>query len=115
MEEWGSYHNRFVRISREMPNHTARQISEHWRNSLNPDLCHDPLSINEKIFITERVRKCQMRSTTIHWKYIINGLVIRFGKLRSENKIKNFFNSRQRRERTTERAYRSGIDHDGRP
>ncbi|CAB4408010.1 unnamed protein product [Rhizophagus irregularis] len=57
MEEWGSYHNRFVRISREMPNHTARQISEHWRNSLNPDLCHDPLSINEKNFIIGRVRK----------------------------------------------------------
>jgi hypothetical protein len=49
-------------------------------------VCHDPLSVEEKKFIAERAQKYQ---TVVHWKHLIQDLKKRFGKLHSENKIKN--------------------------
>jgi hypothetical protein len=67
---------------------------------------HDPLSNNEKQFIIKRVKKYQAKSGIIHWKYIIRDLGKKFDKIRSENKIKNFWNSSQEGKEEKERKER---------
>ncbi|RIA82350.1 hypothetical protein C1645_809647 [Glomus cerebriforme] len=88
MNEWGHHHDRFTRISKTMQNRTPKQISDYWRNHLNPKLCHEPLSQDDKDFIIEQAQKYPL---IIHWKFIISGLEKKSGRLRSENLIKNFW------------------------
>ncbi|GET03574.1 kinase-like domain-containing protein [Rhizophagus clarus] len=134
MKEFGHYHNRFVRVSKLIPKYTPKQISNHWRNYLNPDLCHEPLGSYEKNFIIDWIhkrqksrvnvfkknfenfyhyeniinrnngknnilkqpRKYQQSNDIIPWKNVVRDLENQFNKRYSENKVRNFWNSRQK-------------------
>ncbi|CAB4485767.1 hypothetical protein RhiirA5_431243 [Rhizophagus irregularis] len=134
MKENGHYHNRFVRVSKLIPKYTPKQISNYWRNYLNPELCHGPLGSCEKNFIIEwivkhqksrtnvfkknfnnfyfyennmnwnnekdntlkRPGKHQSSSDIIPWKHLVRDLENQFNKRYSENKVRNFWNSRQK-------------------
>ncbi|GET03596.1 hypothetical protein GLOIN_2v461622 [Rhizophagus clarus] len=91
MRLWGKCNDRFVKISRFMPHRNAKQISHHWRNYLNPNLCKQPLGYDEKIYVIELARKYRTSNNTINWKYVIKDLKIRFGKLYAENQVKNYW------------------------
>ncbi|GBB95858.1 hypothetical protein RclHR1_02630003 [Rhizophagus clarus] len=71
---------------------TARHIYHHYKNHLNPRLCHDPLTHDEINFIIEQAQN-QQRSKVIDWKFIIRDLEKKFGKLRSIIKIRDFWHS----------------------
>ncbi|GET03590.1 hypothetical protein GLOIN_2v461622 [Rhizophagus clarus] len=96
MRLWGKCNDRFVKISRFMPHRNAKQISHHWRNYLNPNLCKQPLGYDEKIYIVTLVQKYRTSDNIINWKYVIKDLKIRSGKLYAENQVKNYWNSRSR-------------------
>ncbi|GBB86715.1 hypothetical protein RclHR1_01310011 [Rhizophagus clarus] len=96
MKKWKNRHNRYVKISRLIPNYTPKQIATHWKNNLDPRLCLDSLENEEKKFIVEWIRGHRTSDGVIHWKYVINDLKIQFGKLHSENKIKNYWNRRKK-------------------
>jgi hypothetical protein len=55
-------------------------------------VCHEDLGRDEKDFIEEQVKNYPLPSN-IYWKDIIRDLKKKFGKLRSENKVKNFYYS----------------------
>ncbi|RIA82611.1 hypothetical protein C1645_835083 [Glomus cerebriforme] len=96
MKSLGHYHDRFVRISRLMPKYTPKQISNHWRNYLNPKLCKKPLGNYEKKYIIElaqKYKKSRNQKSNINWKNVIQDLEKQFGKLYSENQVKNFWGS----------------------
>ncbi|CAB4485727.1 unnamed protein product [Rhizophagus irregularis] len=89
MRLWGRYNDRFVRISRLMPRYTSKQLSNHWRNYLNPNWDH------EKGYVIELAQKYRTPKY-IKWKYVIQDLYVQFGKLYAENKVKNYWNSKNR-------------------
>ncbi|RIA79861.1 hypothetical protein C1645_882475 [Glomus cerebriforme] len=97
MKEWEHLPNNFKMISKHISQYTAKQIRQRWKNHLDPCLCHDPLDEAEKSFIIQWVEANKTTSTsTIHWKDLISVMKDQFGKLRSENKIKNFWYPKQR-------------------
>ncbi|GBB99975.1 hypothetical protein RclHR1_00370016 [Rhizophagus clarus] len=59
-------------------------------------VCLDALENEEKNFIVEWIQKHRTSSGVIHWKYVVNDLKLRFGKRHSENKVKNYWNSRRK-------------------
>jgi hypothetical protein len=77
-------------------------------------VCHEPLDEAEKSFIIQWVEANQIAPTaTIHWKDLISAMKDRFGKLRSENKIKNFWYPKQRslkQEIRQDVDYKHGVD-----
>ncbi|GBC03193.1 hypothetical protein RclHR1_05000006 [Rhizophagus clarus] len=96
-KEWENHPNNFKMISKRIPQYNAKQIRQRWKNHLDPNLCHDPLDEAEKSFIIQWVKANQTTpNATIHWKDLISAMKNRFGKLRSENKIKNFWYPKQR-------------------
>ncbi|CAB4485643.1 hypothetical protein RhiirA1_444138 [Rhizophagus irregularis] len=96
-KEWENHPNNFKMISKQIPQYNAKQIRQRWKNHLDPNLCHEPLDEAEKSFIVQWVKVNQTTPTaTIHWKDLISAMKDRFGKLRSENKIKNFWYLKQR-------------------
>uniref|UniRef100_U9UW60 Uncharacterized protein n=1 Tax=Rhizophagus irregularis (strain DAOM 181602 / DAOM 197198 / MUCL 43194) TaxID=747089 RepID=U9UW60_RHIID len=112
MKKWKGRHNRFVKISKLVPNYTPKQIASHWKNYLDPNLCLDTLEYEEKKFIAEWIRKYRTSSGVIHWKYVVNDLKIRFGKRHSENKIKDENNEQEQgKEMYTEGNERKFIFH----
>ncbi|RIA82345.1 hypothetical protein C1645_881082 [Glomus cerebriforme] len=56
MKIYGKQHNCFAIISRLMPKYTPRQISNYWRNYLDPKLCLDHC---KKQFIIEWIHEYQ--------------------------------------------------------
>ena len=61
-------------------------------------VCHDPFEEEEIKFILKWIETRQItRNGTISWKDLIHEVEIRFGKLHSENKFKNYWYSRKRR------------------
>ncbi|RIA79690.1 hypothetical protein C1645_840130 [Glomus cerebriforme] len=118
MEILGHYHDRFVRISRLIPKYTPKQISNHWRNYLNPKLCKKPLGYYEKKYIIELAQKYKTsknQKPNINWKYIIQDLEKQFGNLYSENQVKNFWYSNFRSNNRVDLSLRlpepiSGVD-----
>ncbi|CAB5392143.1 unnamed protein product [Rhizophagus irregularis] len=76
-------------------NYTSKQIRQRWRNKLNTDLCFEPLSEDEKSFIVQWAES-KPQGDTIRWKELIPLMKTKFKKLRSENKVKNFWSIRKR-------------------
>ncbi|RIA82349.1 hypothetical protein C1645_835499 [Glomus cerebriforme] len=100
MKEYGHRKNRFALISKLLDSKfNNKQISEHWRNSLNPELCHEEFGFYEKTIIDLLVPKYQ-KSDKIQWKFVIVEMKIYFEKLYSENKIKNYWYSKNRNNNT---------------
>ncbi|GBB99974.1 hypothetical protein RclHR1_00370015 [Rhizophagus clarus] len=97
MKEFSHRRNVFALISSLMPKYTARQIYVHWNKLLNPKLCNKPLGYHEKNYISELIQK-HRTSKTINWKNVIYDLERQFGKLYSQNLVKNFWYSKCRRD-----------------
>ncbi|RIA82347.1 hypothetical protein C1645_743846 [Glomus cerebriforme] len=96
MKKWKNRYNRFVKISKLIPNYTPKQIASHWKNHLDPNLCRDSLNEDEKKFVAEWLQKNQTSNGLIPWKKVANDLNNRFGKKHAGNKIKNYWNARKK-------------------
>ncbi|RIA82346.1 hypothetical protein C1645_835496 [Glomus cerebriforme] len=100
MKEYGHHPNRFIIISNLMPKYSPKQLSNRWRNFLDPKLCHLPLEENEKEFITKWIHKNQTGiDDIIHWKEIRLELKKHFHKVRSENDLKKFWYAKLRKDK----------------
>jgi hypothetical protein len=61
-------------------------------------IVRDPLNESEKSFIIKWVENNQLSSNgKIRWKVLIKEIKYVFGKLRSENQVKNYFYSKKRK------------------
>ena len=58
-------------------------------------VCHDPLDGSEETFIIQWVKNNQTQYDVIHWKDLVSAIKDQFSKLRSENKLKNFWYSKR--------------------
>ncbi|GBC03195.1 hypothetical protein RclHR1_05000008 [Rhizophagus clarus] len=100
MEELGDSSNPYAQII-EIINknyntrYTSKQIRQRWISKLDTNICHDPLGDDEKAFIVQWVESTQ-RGDMINWRKLIPLMKIEFGKLRTENMVKNFWNLRKR-------------------
>ncbi|KAJ3447925.1 myb protein-related [Anaeramoeba flamelloides] len=73
-------------ISTFVPGRTSKQCRERWKNKIDPNICNDPLTENEKNKVNLLVQKKGRK-----WTEIANEIPGR-----SENKLKNYFYSQQR-------------------
>ncbi|CAG8549001.1 5243_t:CDS:1 [Funneliformis caledonium] len=88
-------------LSKEIPKekpYTSKQIQHHWENSLKPNLCKIPLSDDEKEFIINWAEENQRQNGVIPLTKLIPIMKEQFGKLRSENQIKNFWYPTRKRQ-----------------
>ncbi|PKC09938.1 hypothetical protein RhiirA5_472525 [Rhizophagus irregularis] len=93
MEEFGHLPNRYALISEKM-------------------VCGNRFNDNERSFINEWVEEYKIlnpSSKSISWKEFIPVMEEKFGKLRSENQIKNFWHTQERKKK---RNTSQGINHD---
>ncbi|CAG8734560.1 uncharacterized protein OCT59_018891 [Rhizophagus irregularis] len=116
MKEVKDHPKRFTLVSKQMGNRiSSKKIRQRWINKLNPSLCHDPLDEEEKSFINKWVENYKSQNPSadkIPWSKLILVMKEEFGKLRSENKVKNYWHPQQRqRERNTSQGP-FGINHD---
>ncbi|RIA93048.1 hypothetical protein C1645_804318 [Glomus cerebriforme] len=95
----GYQSNDYAEISKHIPPYTARQIRQFWTNQLDPRLCHDNFEKEEIDFIIQWIEDNITSSGSISWIDLIDEVQRQFGKLRSKNKIKNFWYSLRRRSR----------------
>ncbi|RIA79862.1 hypothetical protein C1645_839748 [Glomus cerebriforme] len=84
----------FARIRKLIPQFKSKQIRSRWNEKLDPNLCHDPLNEHEQFFINQWV---STQKKEISWVRLRHDLNIRFNKFRSENSLKNYWYSEQRR------------------
>ncbi|PKY54494.1 hypothetical protein RhiirA4_501581 [Rhizophagus irregularis] len=99
MDEFGHLPNCYKETSRLLDNRfSSKQIRERWTNHLDPHLCHDPFDGIEKLYIIEWVERYKIRNPDdkIPWKKLILEMKVKFGKLRSNNSVKNIWNANQR-------------------
>ncbi|CAI2165059.1 7353_t:CDS:2 [Funneliformis geosporum] len=89
--------DRFVIISELMPQYQPKQISNRWRDYLDPKLCKKSLTNEEKIFIIEQTPNYR-KLDWICWKGLSSCLENKSGRRHSYNKIKNYWNANQRRQ-----------------
>ncbi|GBC04142.1 hypothetical protein RclHR1_05530011 [Rhizophagus clarus] len=101
-ERIGNVRNPFVRLS-EIFNYkySPSQLSNHYRNYLNPQLYLGDLSDEEMNFIDDWISHNRTGIGAIRWMTLIEKLKRRFGLLRSENKVKNYWYSKQKRSRNS--------------
>ncbi|EXX63176.1 hypothetical protein RirG_154720 [Rhizophagus irregularis DAOM 197198w] len=97
MKKCGNLPKPYVKVREAIPQYTSKQIRQRWISRLDPRLCRKYLDDDEKSFIVQWVEHNQEPNGTIHWKDLINEIEHKFGNLRSENTIKNFWNQRKRR------------------
>ncbi|GBB98184.1 hypothetical protein RclHR1_03160004 [Rhizophagus clarus] len=100
MREFENSSNPYVRISEKInelysTNYTSKQIRQRWISKLDAKLCLDALDDEEKLFIIQWVESTP-RGDIINWKKLIPMMNDKFGKLRSESMVKNFWNLRKR-------------------
>ncbi|CAI2164877.1 6182_t:CDS:2 [Funneliformis geosporum] len=87
----------FAKISRELlPHYSARQIGHHWRNVLCPALNHGPWVRFEQQYIVYWILQNRTSNGRIDWKILRQVLKSKFGLLRSENRIKNYWYSKKK-------------------
>ncbi|CAB4422120.1 unnamed protein product [Rhizophagus irregularis] len=90
---------------------SPKMVRQRWTNDLDPRLCHDPFDEIEKLYMIEWVKKYKIQNPSsykIPWNKLILEMKDKFGKLHSENKVKNFWHSKQRQKGRNP----SGINHD---
>ncbi|RGB28508.1 hypothetical protein C1646_673171 [Rhizophagus diaphanus] len=85
----------YAKIKKEIPEYTTKQIRQRWKNQLDPKLCHDRLDENEEKLIIGLVKKNQKPNGEICWTNLIPKVEAKTSKLRSENKLKNFWYSKR--------------------
>ncbi|CAB4383692.1 unnamed protein product [Rhizophagus irregularis] len=96
MKNLGHLPNPYMKIHEKIPKYSSKQIRYRWISKLNPYLCTMPLEDNEKLFIVQWVENNRTSDGIIHWKDLIKEVESKFGKLRSENTLKNFWHLRRR-------------------
>ncbi|CAG8568312.1 12294_t:CDS:2 [Rhizophagus irregularis] len=87
------------------------KVFGHLPNCNTLVICHDPFDEIEKLYMIEWVKKYKIQNPSadkIPWKKLIQEMKDKFGKLRSENKVKNFWHSKKRQKGRNP----SGINHD---
>ncbi|CAB4408118.1 unnamed protein product [Rhizophagus irregularis] len=102
MNENKNERNPYIRASKEINKvFTSKQIRQRWMSKLDPLLCHENLCEDEKLYIIEWVEEYKNKhpSNVINWKQLIKDLNNKFGKMRSENKVKNHYNLKERQEK----------------
>ncbi|EXX60934.1 uncharacterized protein OCT59_003510 [Rhizophagus irregularis] len=95
MNKWGHLSNCYMKIHKKFPEYTSKQIRQRWVSKLDQSLCHEPLDKAEEIFVVQWIKDNQTAYDKIYWKKLIAALKEQFGKLRSENKLKNYWYSRK--------------------
>ncbi|RIA81953.1 hypothetical protein C1645_881323 [Glomus cerebriforme] len=101
IKKYGRLPNCYVKISKKMnKQYTPKQIRNRYINKLNPNLCHEPLSKDEKLFIIKWDEENPSSDGIFHLKFLIPALEHKFKKLRSENDLKNFWYPRKRAQNT---------------
>ncbi|CAB4485632.1 unnamed protein product [Rhizophagus irregularis] len=100
--------NPFVKISDSINSirkqgdpYNARQLCHFWRNYLDPDVCQENLDDKEKIYIDDWISLHKSEDGGIVWKKLRQDLKNQFGPFRSENKLKNYYYSKQRSKKGT--------------
>ncbi|GBC03192.1 hypothetical protein RclHR1_05000005 [Rhizophagus clarus] len=81
--------------------YNARQLCHYWRNYLDPDVYQLNLNDEEKKFIDEWILYNKSENGGIVWKKLRHDLKIQSGLFRSENKLKNYWYSKQRSKKGT--------------
>ncbi|GBB83710.1 hypothetical protein RclHR1_01040015 [Rhizophagus clarus] len=100
----------FAELSRKIP-FTNKQISHHWNDKLNPLLWSGPLSDDERKFI-HNWAKNNRKNNIYNWKHCQKEMYTVFNKLHSTNKIKNAWNSEQKRSGRTNASLPLSINDD---
>ncbi|CAB4408154.1 unnamed protein product [Rhizophagus irregularis] len=100
--------NPFVKISGSINSirkqgdpYNARQLCHYWRNYLDPDVCQENLDDKEKKYIDDWISFHKSENGGIVWKKLRQDLKDQFGPFRSENKLKNYWYSKQRSKKGT--------------
>ncbi|PKY28804.1 hypothetical protein RhiirB3_482080 [Rhizophagus irregularis] len=95
--------NPFVKISDSINSirkqgdpYNSRQLCHFWRNYLDPDVCQENLDDKEKKYIDDWISLHKSEDGGIVWKKLRQDLKNQFGPFRSENKLKNYWYSKQR-------------------
>ncbi|PKC72886.1 hypothetical protein RhiirA1_530856 [Rhizophagus irregularis] len=96
MDLYKDKHNKFVLISKMIPKYKPNQLSNCWHNYINPHLCLEPLTDDEKNLVIIEANKNRMKDGKISWKHVVASLKKNYGLLRSENKVRNFWNSKKK-------------------
>ncbi|CAB5389334.1 unnamed protein product [Rhizophagus irregularis] len=100
--------NPFVKISDSINSirkqgdpYNSRQLCHFWRNYLDPDVCQENLDDKEKKYIDDWISLHKSEDGGIVWKKLRQDLKNQFGPFRSENKLKNYWYSKQRSKKGT--------------
>ncbi|GBB83967.1 hypothetical protein RclHR1_10600004 [Rhizophagus clarus] len=95
MNKWGHLSNCYMKIHKEIPEYSSKQIRQRWVSKLDQNLCHEPLDKTEETFIIQWIKNNQTLYGKIYWKELVSAMKEQFGKLRSENKLKNYWYSKK--------------------
>ncbi|GBC37522.2 hypothetical protein GLOIN_2v1844533 [Rhizophagus irregularis DAOM 181602=DAOM 197198] len=93
MNENKNERNPYIKASKEIKEFTPKQIRQRWMSKLDPLFCHEKLCEDEKLYIIEWVEEYKNKHpfNGIKWKQLIEDLNNKFGKMRSENMVKNHY------------------------
>ncbi|CAG8465743.1 10976_t:CDS:2 [Funneliformis mosseae] len=75
---------------------TSKQLANRWWSILDPRLCKDAFSQEEKDFIYKWVPEHTQPEQNIQWKALQPVMEAEFGKFRSRNDLKNIWNCKKR-------------------
>ncbi|PKC60505.1 hypothetical protein RhiirA1_467926 [Rhizophagus irregularis] len=99
MNENKNERNPYIKASKKInKGFTPKQIRQRWISKLKPDLCLEDLCEDEKLYIIEWVEEYKNKHpfNKINWKQLIEDLNNKFGKMRSENMVKNHYYLKER-------------------
>ncbi|GBC41149.2 hypothetical protein GLOIN_2v1474682 [Rhizophagus irregularis DAOM 181602=DAOM 197198] len=88
------FHHRsdcFDIISKKIPDRNKRQIIFRWRNTLDPRLCGDSLTLQEKNFIDNEIFVYLNCNKIINWRKIIENVERHFGRRHGDRKLKYYW------------------------
>ncbi|RGB36584.1 hypothetical protein C1646_741675 [Rhizophagus diaphanus] len=116
MKVFGHLPNCNTLVSEKMNKRISpKRIRQRWTNNLDPRLCHDSFDEIEKLYMIEWVKKYKIQNPSadkIPWKKLILEMKDKFGKLRTENKVKNFWHSQERQRKGQRRQLHQNTSHD---
>ncbi|CAI2167738.1 4408_t:CDS:2 [Funneliformis geosporum] len=84
-------------LARNSIQRSLKQIRQRYKNNLDKKLWKEPLKVYEQDFVIQWIENNQPNGK-ISYANLSNVMKNSFGKLFSENKLKNFWNSRKRTE-----------------
>lgn len=81
----------------------GKRIRSHFKEWLDPNLCHDDLTADEIALLNDLVAKHE--GSDFSWKVFSDYLAMRFGRMHSPGKLKNWHynNKKKKTNRTTQK------------